>query len=182
MPHPLPSLLLRTASVVMALAFLPTASEAQFGHSPWQPRPWQVMPTAQLTLAHVGQDVPSHGHPLLLVAGGLAGYAVTRSLFAMTERLAQGHGNCRPGLCLSGVAVVAAALAVPSVSIWPTGAGETSARMCSPRRVGLGVLLIGARSGVSAEGLLVAVPVGQILAAVAAEIIVSRRPRSLPEP
>jgi len=171
----------------MALAFLPTASEAQFGHPPWQPRSWQAMPTAQLTLAHVGQHVPSHGHPLLLVAGGLAGYAVTRGLFAMTERLAQGHGDCRPGLCLSGVAVVAAALAAPTlvplgVHLANGSRGDLGANVLASTTVGLGVLLIGARSGLSAEGLLVAVPVGQILAAVAAEIIVSRRPRSPPEP
>ena len=60
--------------------------------------------------------------------------------------------------------------------------GDLGADVLASTVVGLGVLLIGARSGVSAEGLLVAVPVGQILAAVAAEIMVSRRSRALPEP
>ncbi len=172
----LPHLLLRSASLIVALGVLPTTSQAQFGGPAWRPRPWQAMPAAQFTMGRVGEEVPSHRHQMLLLAGGLAGYAAMRSLLAVTVHLAEGERNCRPGLCLSTITVVAAALAAPTLV--PLGVHLANG---SQGDLG-GVLLVGARSGVSAEGLLVAVPVGQILAAVAAEIIVSRRSRALPEP
>lgn len=183
----LPHLVLRSASLIVALGVLPTTSQAQFGGPAWRPRPWQAMPAARLTMERVGEDVPSHRHPMLLLAGGLAGYAAMRSLFAVTAHLAEGEGNCRPGLCLSTITVVAAALAAPTlvplgVHLANGSQGDLGADVLASTVVGLGVLLVGARSGVSAEGLLVAVPVGQILAAVATEIIVSRRSRALPEP
>ncbi len=182
----LPPLPLRTALLTVALVGLPTASQAQFGRPPWQPRPWQAVPTAQLTVEPVGPEAPSHGHPLLLVAGGLAGYAAMRSLFAVTAHLAEGESDCRPGLCLSTITVVAAALAAPTlvplgVHLANGSQGDLGVDVLFSTAVGLGVLFIGAHSGVSAEGLLVAVPVGQILAAVAAEIMVSRRPPALPD-
>lgn len=166
--------------LIVALVGLPTACQAQFGNPPWQPRPWQATPTAQLTLEQVGHDAPHNRHPLLLVAGGLAGYAATRGLFAMTAHLAERESDCRRRLCLSMVTVVATALAAPTlvplgVHLANGSQGDLGADVLASTVVGLGVLLIGARSGVSAEGLLVAVPVGQILAAVATEIIVSRR-------
>lgn len=183
---PLPNLLLQAASLMLVLGLLPTASEAQFGPPPWKPRPWQAGPAAKLTLAQLDEDVPPHGHPLLLVAGGMAGYAATRSLFALTAHLAEGEGDCRTGFCAFPIAVVAAALAAPTlvplgVHLANGGRGDLGVDVLASTAVGLGVLLIGARSGVSAEGMLVAVPVGQILAAVTAEILVSRRPRTLQE-
>lgn len=184
----LPHLPLLTTSLMVALGAYPTASQAQFGGAPWRPRPWQAIPAAQLTMQRVGQDVAPHRHPVLLVAGGLAGYAALRSLFSVTALLAEGERNCRTGgLCLSTITVVAAALAAPTlvplgVHLANGSQGDLGADVLASTVVGLGVLLVGARSGVSAEGLLVAVPVGQILAAVATEIIVSRRSRALPEP
>lgn len=183
-----PSLILRqAASLVVVLGSLATTSHAQFGGPSWQPRPWQAMPPGQLTLKRVGRDTPSHGHALLLVAGGLAGYAATRGLFTLTAHLAEGEGDCRTGFCPSTITVVAAALAAPTLV--PLGVhmangrrGDLGVDVLASTAVGLGVLLIGARSGVSAEGLLIAVPAGQILAAVAAEIMVSRRSQALPEP
>ena len=183
---PSPPLPLRAASLMLALGFLATASQAQYGHAPWRPRPWQARPAAQLTLARVGRDGPSHQHPLLLIAGGLAGYAATRSLFALTAHLAAGEGRCGTGFCGSTITVVAAALAAPTlvplgVHLANGGQGDLGVDVLASTAVGLGVLLIGARWGVSAEGMLVAVPVGQILAAVTAEILVSRRRRTLPK-
>lgn len=185
--HPAPHRLFRrTLSSALALASLATASQAQFGRPPWQPRPWQAQLAAHLTLAPVGPSQPSHEHPLLLAAGGLAGYAATRSLIALTAHLAEGEKDCRTGLCLSAIAVVAGALAAPTltplgVNLANGGRGDLGVDVLASTTVGLGVLLIGAHSGLSADELFVAIPVGQILAAVAAEILISRRPRPLPE-
>jgi hypothetical protein len=182
----LPHILLQTAFLMVALGLLSTASEAQFGRPAWQPRPWRSTPAAQLTVAQVRHEATPHEHPLVLVAGGVAGYVAVRGLFALTAHLAEGEGNCGTGFCGSTVAVVAAALAVPTlvplgVHLANGGRGDLGADVLASTAVGLGVLLIGARSGVSAEGMLVAVPVGQILAAVATDIMVSRRPRNPPE-
>ena len=167
----------------LCLAPLATPVQAQYGGPKWQPRPWQAVPTKQpvsVPRMVMEEEPPRPRHPLILVAGGVIGYAVTRGLIHGYGQIASPE-NCSPCV-LEGFLAVPLFLAVPTLT--PLGVhlandsrGSLGMGWLASTTVGIGALLIGASQGADPEMMMIAVPASSILAAVMAELLTTpRRP------
>ncbi len=165
----------------LGLAWVSTTVVAQYGGPTWQPRPWRATWFQEEPKSFTGieqPETPPEGgggarNPLVLVAGGVVGYVVTRGLIHAYGQVAT-RRNCSPCV-LEGLLAVPLFLAIPTLT--PLGVhlandrrGSLGADWLASTTVAIGALLIGASQGANYETMMIAVLASSILAAVAAEL------------